>query len=267
MIHCQPSANDGARIAAAAAHLGVLAADFRRQHRTYAGRAKAARGTWTRALGRETVLFAEVRALLGSMYPSSPGKCMYCEASEASEIEHFRPLKWYPDDLFSWVNYLHACSVCNKKKGSNLVLRDVGGRELICRRARGVAPTPPPPGSPLLVNPRNEDPMQSFSLDLDTGILKESAARGTLGYRRAKHTLDKFHLNKRSLPEQRVATYKHAYRASLRDYVDSKTAGRQPLPPDLAYLSHRLIWEEMKRQTNHPELQPLFAAAPEALAW
>jgi len=72
-------------------------------------------------------------------------------------------------------------------------------------------------------------------------------------------------LNKRQLPEERVAMYRRTYLLNLRTYVDEKRAQAAPRPLDLSNLSHRMIWEEMKRQHQmHPDLIPLFAAAPEA---
>ena len=109
--------------------------------------------------------------------------------------------------------------------------------------------------------------MQFFNLDLSTGMLVESGPQGSVSRVRASHTLKLLGLNKRTLPEQRAALYQNAYRTPLREYVRVRQTGASVTPPDLAYLSHRLIWEEMKRQHTHPDLQPLFTVAPEALAW
>lgn len=56
--------------------------------------------------------FSEVRAVLKRM-ASGRDRCMYCEDSEGTDIEHFWPKSTYPDKAFSWSNYLLACSHCN----------------------------------------------------------------------------------------------------------------------------------------------------------
>ena len=96
----------------------------------------------------------------------------------------------------------------------------------------------------------------------------EIDAKGSLGRKRATHTIEHLGLNERNLPEERVAMYRSAYLSSLRGYVGSKRAGANPSALNLTSLSHRLIWEEMKRQYQvNVDLIPLFTAAPEARVW
>lgn len=233
----------------------------------YPAQVKRARPAWKKAQSDDPRLFSRVKELLGSMVPGGLAVCMYCGCSEASEIDHFKSMTWYPGLLFAWANYLYACGVCNQKKGSKLRLYGTNGREITYARSRKATPVPPPAGAPLLINPRDEDPMLLLSLDLDTGILSPSRPKGSIEHSRADHTITKLGLNQRQLPEQRAAVYQRSYRSSLREYVASKAAGRVARP-DLSYLSLRLVWEEMKRRANiHLDLIPLFAAAPEALGW
>jgi 5-methylcytosine-specific restriction endonuclease McrA len=255
-----------ARVTHVAATLLGLKTSFERG-RTYADQVRLARARWKKALGDDAALFEEARGLLKSMYPGDLGACMYCERSEASEIDHFKSMVWYPGHIFDWLNYVYSCSVCNKKKGSKLRLHDAQGREINYTRRRGVTPVPPPDGSSLLINPRCEDPMQFLWLDLGTGMLTELSPKGSLTHRRAVHTLTKLGLNKRELPAERKAMYERAYRASLLEYVNAKRPGTTVPQPNWGGLAHRLIWQEMKRQQAHPDLRALFAAAPEAHGW
>lgn len=235
--------------------------------KSYAARVGSASPAWEKAQKDNTDLFLRMRSQLGSMVPGGLAVCMYCGRSEAHQIDHFKSMAWYPELLFSWANYLYACGVCNQKKGSKLRLYGTNGREITYARSRKATPVPPPDGAPLLINPRDEDPMLLLRLDLDTGILSPSRPKGSIEHSRADHTITKLGLNQRQLPEQRAAVYQRSYRSSLREYVTSKAAG-QVARPDLSYLSLRLVWEEMKRQANiHLDLIPLFAAAPEARGW
>jgi uncharacterized protein (TIGR02646 family) len=48
-------------------------------------------------------------------------KCAYCEskpeAVSYANIEHFRPKKSYPSEMFVWANWMYACVRCNVNKG------------------------------------------------------------------------------------------------------------------------------------------------------
>lgn len=43
-------------------------------------------------------------------------RCMYCSGSEASDVEHFRPLSPFPTHAMKWDNYLWSCTPCNRTK-------------------------------------------------------------------------------------------------------------------------------------------------------
>lgn len=81
---------------------------------------------------------------------SGRSRCMYCEDSAGTDIEHFRPRSKYPTDAFSWPNYLLACSYCN----SNLK------RDEFPLDAQG---------APLLIDPTSEDPAIHLVLSPRTG--------------------------------------------------------------------------------------------------
>jgi len=76
----------------------------------YAAQVRAARKEWKKVLIKHSALFTHARDLLKSMDPAGLGGCMYCGRSEASEIEHFKPMNWYPAYIFDWLNYIYSCS-------------------------------------------------------------------------------------------------------------------------------------------------------------
>src|SRR5579859_5871115 len=44
------------------------------------------------------------------------GRCMFCSGSEASDVEHYKPLDVFHGLAMTWKNYLWACTTCNRKK-------------------------------------------------------------------------------------------------------------------------------------------------------
>jgi uncharacterized protein (TIGR02646 family) len=48
--------------------------------------------------------------------------CMYCEASEGTDIEHFWPKARYPERMFIWENMLLCCAGCGRYKGDQFPL-------------------------------------------------------------------------------------------------------------------------------------------------
>lgn len=74
------------------------------------------------------------RALLSNLRSMASGieRCMYCEDSGGTDIEHFRPKSTYPAWAFQWENYLLACSHCNSnEKRNQFPLLDSGQPALI----------------------------------------------------------------------------------------------------------------------------------------
>ncbi len=41
---------------------------------------------------------------------------MYCSGSEASDVEHFRPVTIFPQLAMTWTNLLWSCTPCNRVK-------------------------------------------------------------------------------------------------------------------------------------------------------
>ncbi|MBZ4376598.1 hypothetical protein [Corallococcus sp. AS-1-6] len=218
--------------------------------------------------------FDAVKATLSKMCVGVQ-RCAYCEDSLADEVEHIRPKALYPELTFAWMNYLYACGPCNGPKNNRFAVFAQGtGVHTDVGRRRNAPVVPPVPGTPVLLDPRVEDPMDFMSLEIrQTFLFTATAAPGTVAYQRAKYTIELLGLNSReSLPRTRC----HAYRdflMHLRGYVQDRAHGHAPehlqhLAHDIQTRQHATVWREMKRQHQLiPELKRLFEAAPEALGW
>lgn len=106
---------------------------------------------WKRA--RKTRSVQAVAALLAAV-TGPRERCMYCEDSRGTDIEHFRPKRLYRDLVFRWPNWLWACTGCNRAKTNRFPLGATG--------------------QPLLIDPTAEDPWDHLFYDSATG---EIAAR------------------------------------------------------------------------------------------
>lgn len=81
---------------------------------------------------------------------SSGGVCHYCERDTLSEVDHFYPKSLYPDQRFSWTNFVGSCSICNKKKGTKFPEDQKGA---------------------LFLNPFEDDPLEFFHFSPTSGKL------------------------------------------------------------------------------------------------
>ncbi len=132
------------------------------------------------------------------------------------------------------------------------------------------------PGTPVLIDPSADDPMEYMELDLlQTFRFIESAPHGTPEYERASYTIELLGVNSRDdLADARKSTF-GSFRARLKEYVEKKEAGAalselRVLEDGIHSMAHMTVWEEMKRQKDynsplHAELRTLFEKAPELL--
>ena len=220
---------------------------------------------------RSNSTFRAVRSSLSLMCAGAQ-RCVYCEDSVGDEVEHIKPKDLYPGDVFCWQNYVYACGPCNGGKNNKFLVMTAGG-QINVTRARGAPITPPTPGVPAFINPRIENPLAFFTIDLmGTFFVLPRAELVGDAADRADFTIETLRLNRDLLLVARRNAL-GGYRARLSEYRTRRDAAAgagelQALRDDLLATPHPSIWEEMKRQAPHiPELDALFAGVPEALGW
>jgi uncharacterized protein (TIGR02646 family) len=79
------------------------------------------------------------------------GRCMFCIDSRGVEIDHFWPKAHYPDRAFLWKNMILVCGACNRGKSDHFEV-DANG-------------------SPMLIDPTDEEPWDHLYYDSRTGII------------------------------------------------------------------------------------------------
>jgi hypothetical protein len=210
-------------------------------------------------------------------------RCVYCEDSVGSEIDHLQPKTLHPWLTFCWENLIPACSVCGNAshKGAKDAICDPAhpGQWVEISRTRWEisdrSPTSQPrDGRTAWLNPRLCDPLSLLRLDIRDGTFRFDiiASAGTEAYARARWTVDTLKLNTRAnLVSQRRVAYDDHLRW-LGDVVAAHTSGDHAtvtrLKAGLTDRNHPTVWAEMKRQRQDlPEVRKLIAAAPEVLSW
>jgi uncharacterized protein (TIGR02646 family) len=152
--------------------------------------------------------FAEVRETLGAMC-SGIERCMYCEDSAATDIDHYEPRSLAPERSFVWDNYLAACSGCN----SNFK------RDVFPRSAAGAA---------KLINPTLDDPGEHLTLSPSTGRYEPVP-----GSEKASASIETFGLNRAGL----VAGRRNAWvllDVSIVGYANARRSGHDQLATRIA---------------------------------
>ncbi len=138
---------------------------------------------------------AEVRKALGAM-ASGRKRCMYCEDSLGTDIDHFRPKALYPAKTFAWENHLLACSHCNSNEKRTQFPLDAAGNA-------------------LLLDPTVDDPFAHLALVPETGYVSPVSPEGT-------ETEKVFGLNRR---EELTTGRSDAWQAFERIVADVGSAG------------------------------------------
>jgi uncharacterized protein (TIGR02646 family) len=234
---------------------------------SYAERVSRARQRFGTQNRPGNIVFEEVRGVLAEMCGGA-GRCMYCDDSAASEVEHFRPKSFYPGLAFVWVNYLYSCGPCNRAKLNHFRILTEEGESMDLMPTIGAVDVPPAMGVAVLLDPRIDDPLEFLSLDLvDTFRFVPRHAVGTWEYSRSIYTIECLKLNTRDiLPVARREAYEN-YRARLEEYAARRgTAEGAKRAAAISRCGHPTVWAEMKAQAHViRELAELFTAAPEAL--
>ncbi|ATB43326.1 hypothetical protein CYFUS_008806 [Cystobacter fuscus] len=192
--------------------------------------------------------FREIRMLLAKM-ASGRERCMYCEDSRGTDIDHFWPKADFPDRAFEWTNYLWACSHCNSNQKRDQFPRDSSG-------------------NPELINPTVEDPSHHLVLSPSTGKYQYLTTKG-------QKSCTVFGLNRGFLEEGRqdawvaLQTLLPKYAELSAQSQDKRAAEirrvvtRHPFSAVLATLLHLasgpgstlLSPECLKAVLSHPEIQ------------
>ncbi len=146
---------------------------------------------------KNNMAFDEIRKTLAEM-ASGNERCMYCEDSAGSDIDHFRPKALYPLYAYTWSNYLTACGRCNSNyKRDEFPLDDKD--------------------APLLIDPTSEDPRSHLGLSLMTGKVVALSPKG-------RESARVYGLGRRELEKGRAAN-KTAFEALLEKYGRARERG------------------------------------------
>ena len=142
-----------------------------------ATRYKSARALFSNKTGRQ---FDEIRSSLARMSP--PGRaCFDRERDRYRDIDHIRPIRFFPELCFNWQNYVYACSRCNQDaKNDRYGVVNQDGELIELDRSTSLD-TRPPAGLDALINIRTEDPASDPG---DIYPLPNSLRRRGPGWRR-----------------------------------------------------------------------------------
>lgn len=177
--------------------------------------------------------FSKVRETLGQM-ATGRRRCMYCEDSLGTDIEHFRPKSKYPHSAFHWPNYLLACSHCNSNEKRSEFPVDAAG-------------------SPMLIDPTVEDPRDHLIFVPSTGKVVGWTPRG-------EETVRVFGLNRNDTLEKGRKQAWTSAQALLRDYHAARNdEARQRVLDALEGLSFGSVLVHLfalASSTPAPELVP-----------
>jgi len=137
---------------------------------TFPGQVTEAKRQFKLKNTRSNPAFQVVRSALTQMHGELI-RCAYCEDSVADEVEHIYPKDLYPERVFVWENYTYACGPCNGPKSNRFaIFLATDGSEVDIsppkRKPQGWIPARPPKGDALLIDPRNENPLDFLWLDL-----------------------------------------------------------------------------------------------------
>lgn len=246
---------------------------------TYPERVAAAKKKFGNRNRKDNPTFSEVRTVLAQMC-SGARRCGYCEDSVADEVEHIKPKDLYPNAVFAWRNYLYACGPCNGKKNNQFAVFATTNGEFteVTRKSNNHKENepvePPIAGEPVLINPREENPLNFLLLDLQgTFFFLPRYDLNPQQQQRARFTIDVLSLNKHDhLLTARANAYQN-YLSHLYRYVNEQQAGKSKAELEsvvnaIKNSAHPTVWREMQRQYPLlPKLKSLFEAAPEALTW
>ncbi len=224
--------------------------------------------------------FDEVKFALDEMC-SGARRCVYCEDSLACEVEHIHPKSLYPENCFNWENYVYACGFCNKRKSNKFAVFDGNTHKLLSVTKKSVDNKTK--GDNVMINPRNENPMEYCKLDLENKTCR-FVIHENLGMKekvRAEYTFFTM-LNLNDDPYEKIRQARENaysnYFCRLSYYTKHKNelsdARKENIIRELKKEQHPTVWKEMQRYFREnwlkqidEELHELFEESPEALNW
>lgn len=134
-------------------------------------------------------LWANARSCRGKLKSALQGmaagtnRCMYCNDSEGTGVDHFDPVVRSPRRTFDWLNHLLACSHCNSHaKRDQFPVDD---------------------GSPLLIDPSHDDPLEHLDLSFSDGAYLALTTKG-------RKSIEVFDLNRFVLCQGRADAFVEA---------------------------------------------------------
>jgi hypothetical protein len=174
-------------------------------------------------------------------------RCMYCEDSSGTAIEHFHPKSMYPGKAFQWSNFLWACAFCNSNMKRDQFPVDVSSK-------------------PLLVDPTIMDPFAHLALSLTTGRYVGLDPVG-------RASIEVFGLNREVCVRGRCAAWT-GVQALVRDFVGSDARARQAILTALGDFPFQGVrrWLSLVQQSGDrarvipADVRAAISAFPELLA-
>jgi uncharacterized protein (TIGR02646 family) len=160
---------------------------------------------------RSNKAFDEIRTMLARM-ATGLERCMYCEDSQGTTIDHFWPKAAHPDLAFDWTNYLLGCSGCN----SNFK-RDQFPVDAL--------------GDPLLINPTEEDPLDHLAFSPSTGRYQPISSKG-------QSSVDVFGLDRSTLVLGRQRAWTNLKHLLIR-YGQLRESGRESEAEEISEILQR----------------------------
>jgi uncharacterized protein (TIGR02646 family) len=140
-------------------------------------------------------------------------RCMYCEDSRGTDIEHFRPQSLYPGHVFRWLNFLWICAACNRSKGKRFPCDSFG--------------------EPLLLDPTLDEPWDHLFFDTATGEVtaRWDAATGAESPKGTALLEIISSLRHQAVTEGRRRTYQRLHRA-VRSFLAQSADGELAVPEE-----------------------------------
>lgn len=230
--------------------------------------------------------------------------CCYCEHNVSDdEIEHIFTKSLFPELVFFFINYVLVCGRCNRYKLDAFAVFDDETSTSITKFEKGKPKSQPSSSRNVFIDPRRENPMDYFLLNLNTGILGIHPLATEREKLKAEYTRELLDLNNPIVYSNKRKSAVNQYKNILMDYIGCRDAENleqllthlpnHQIPPQenqsvselkengKAYFLNEIqefhfqtVWLEMKRQfilnptgfaELHPEIAKVLKMVPELL--